>query len=172
MPSATSATSFAISRFSRTLSTLLSSGVPLLSSLTIVRNIIEMHLTTSDDLVVEMRGEGADCIFICHPGFTGVFSSFGFREVHLPDPGRIPATGDYWAEFIGRHLPDFDLSPEDQLTTYVAATWEAIVDTVEDAEEALSETLRLLSPDLIVLDNVVMFPAIALWLPNLIFAPR
>lgn len=108
-----------------------------------------------------LRGQGCDCVFICHPGFTGVFSSFGFREVHLPDPGRTAASGDYWADFIRRHLPDFDLSPTEQLPTYVAATWEAIVDTVEDAEDGLEEALRLLAPDLIVLDNVVMFPAIA-----------
>ena len=60
-----------------------------------------------------------------------------------------------------RHLPHFNLSPLDQLDTYVGPTWEAIVDTAIGAEAALRHLLARLKPDAIVLDNVVMFPALA-----------
>ena len=42
-----------------------------------------------------------------------------------------------------------------------APTWEAIVDTAIAAEAPLRQLLARLKPDAIVLDNVVMFPAIA-----------
>ena len=40
-------------------------------------------------------------------------------------------------------------------------TWDAIVDTVEAAEESLEALLARIKPDAIILDNVIMFPAIA-----------
>jgi MGT family glycosyltransferase len=105
---------------------------------------------------------GANPVFICHPGFRGVFADYGFKEYHLPAPpqGDGRSVADYWQAFINRHLPHFDLSPLAQLPTYVGPTWEAIVDTAIAAEEGLSETLSLIRPDVIVLDNVIMFPAV------------
>ena len=106
---------------------------------------------------------GAVPVFICHPGFTGIFADYGFKEYHLPGAGqgdgRVAA--DYWQDFINRHLPHFDLSPLDQLATYVGPTWEAIVDTAIATEEGLIETIAQIRPDAIVLDNVIMFPAVA-----------
>lgn len=102
---------------------------------------------------------GARPVFICHPGFTGLFADYGFREYHLPAHGAAQPN-DYWQAFIRRHLPHFSLSPVDQIETYVAPTWDAIVDTAIAAEAPLAALLARLQPDLIVLDNVVMFPAI------------
>ncbi len=53
------------------------------------------------------------------------------------------------------------LTPRQQLTKYVAPVWEAIVDTAVDLEAGLARVLHQIRPDLIVLDNVIMFPAIA-----------
>ena len=105
-----------------------------------------------------LAARGARPLFICHPGFTGIFAGYGFAEVHLPGPA---ASSDYWQDFIDRHRPHFGLSPLDQLDTYVAPTWEAIVDTVIEAEEPLTQAIAQARPDLLVLDNVVMFPAVA-----------
>ncbi|RVD67941.1 glycosyl transferase family 1, partial [Mesorhizobium sp. M4A.F.Ca.ET.029.04.2.1] len=44
---------------------------------------------------------------------------------------------------------------------YVAPTWQAIVDTAAQAEAPLRQLLARLKPDAVVLDNVIMFPAIA-----------
>lgn len=106
---------------------------------------------------------GAVPVFICHPGFTGIFADYGFKEYHLPAPpmGDGRTVADYWQAFINRHLPHFDLSPLAQLSTYVGPTWEAIVETAISAEEGLVETLAQIRPDAIVLDNVIMFPAVA-----------
>ena len=111
----------------------------------------------------ELRRQGADPVFICHQGFTGVFAEYGFKEYHLPVQPRnnAEAMSDYWQNFINTHLPHFDLDPMAQLDTYVAPTWDAIVDTAEAAEEGLQILLERIRPDAIVLDNVIMFPAIA-----------
>ncbi len=107
-----------------------------------------------------LRARGARPVFICHPGFSGIFADYGFQEYHLPSTGPAQSA-DYWQAFIRRHLPHFDLSPIEQVETYVAPTWDAIVDTAIEAEEPLSALIARLRPDLIVLDNVVMFPAVA-----------
>src|SRR5690606_29148494 len=107
-----------------------------------------------------LRDRGARPVFICHPGFTGLFSDYGFAEHHLPAwaAGERP---DTWQDFVRRHLPHFNLPALEQLDTYVGPTWEAIVDTAIGAESALGHLLARLKPDAVVLDNVVMFPALA-----------
>lgn len=107
-----------------------------------------------------LRERGARPVFICHPGFTGLFADYGFPEHHLPAPAA-EGRPDTWQAFVRRHLPHFDLPPLEQLDTYVGPTWEAIVDTAVGAETALRQLLARLKPDAIVLDNVVMFPALA-----------
>lgn len=106
---------------------------------------------------------GVRPVFICHPGFEGVFTDYGFKEYPLgadAEPDGLDVT-DSWQAFVERHLPHFNLAPIEQIETYVAPTWEAIVETVSRAEASLRALLARLRPDAIVLDNVVMFPAIA-----------
>lgn len=111
-----------------------------------------------------LRARGAQPVFICHAGFSGVFADYGFAEYHLPPTDRSGAGGleqDYWQAFLSRHLPHFNLNPADQIETYVAPTWDAIVDSVVAAERPLRQLLARVQPDAIVLDNVAMFPAVA-----------
>ena len=110
-----------------------------------------------------LRARGARPVFICHAGFSGVFADYGFQEYQLPTDAPLSDSErqSYWQAFVRRHLPHFKLSPIDQLETYVAPTWEAIVDTAINAEAPLRQLLPRLKPDAVVLDNVVMFPAIA-----------
>lgn len=108
-----------------------------------------------------LRDRGARPLFICHPGFTGLFSDYGFPEHHLPASAANGERPDTWQGFVDRHLPHFDLSPLEQLDTYVGPTWGAIVETAIDAEAPLRRLLTRLKPDVVVLDNVVMFPALA-----------
>ncbi|WP_428035855.1 nucleotide disphospho-sugar-binding domain-containing protein [Amphritea sp.] len=105
---------------------------------------------------------GAMPVFICHQGFTGVFAEYGFQEYPLPQKtSRQEVSETYWQQFTNTHIPHFNLAPIDQLPTYVAPTWDSIVDTVEDAEIGLQILIKRIKPDLILLDNVIMFPAIA-----------
>ena len=111
----------------------------------------------------ELRNRGARPVFICHPGFNGVFAEYGFMEYHLtpPETPGEPTTEARWTDFLNTHLPNFNLSPAEQLETYVGPTWEAIVDTAIGAEDSLRSVLAQIRPDAILLDNVIMFPAIA-----------
>ncbi|MGI3171127.1 glycosyltransferase [Pseudooceanicola sp. C21-150M6] len=111
----------------------------------------------------ELRKRGARPVFICHPGFVGVFAEYGFTEYHLtrqvaPDGQTTEAR---WTDFVTTHLPHFNLSPRDQLTTYVGPTWDAIVDTAIEVEDSLRSVLAQIRPNAVLLDNVIMFPAIA-----------
>ncbi|RUX00935.1 glycosyl transferase family 1, partial [Mesorhizobium sp. M8A.F.Ca.ET.023.01.1.1] len=110
-----------------------------------------------------LRAKGARPVFICHAGFSGVFADYGFQEYQLPteEPLSDSERQSYWQAFVRRHLPHFRLSPIGQLETYVAPTWQAIVDTAVNAEAPLRQLLARLKPDAVVLDNVIMFPAIA-----------
>lgn len=110
----------------------------------------------------ELRAMGAEPVFLCHPGFTGVFAEYGFREYHLQPSHSAENTrsADYWQRFVNTHLSHFDLSPLEQLGAYVAPTWEAIIDTAIAVEESLQDLLAQIQPDVILLDNVIMFPAI------------
>ncbi|PWE57474.1 glycosyl transferase family 1 [Metarhizobium album] len=107
----------------------------------------------------ELRRLGARPVFICHPGFQGIFSEYGFAEYHLATGTRAKSTD--WTDFINRHQDAFRQSPLEQVESYVGPTWEAIVDTAIEVEEPLRQLLGQLKPSAIVLDNVVMFPAIA-----------
>ncbi|MGQ3294948.1 MAG: glycosyl transferase family 1, partial [Shinella sp.] len=106
----------------------------------------------------ELRRLGHRPVFICHPGFSGVFAEYGFAEYQLTDADAVPTD---WNDFIERHQDAFRQAPLDQLESYVGPTWEAIVDTAMRVEEPLRQLLGRLKPDAIVLDNVVMFPAVA-----------
>ena len=110
----------------------------------------------------QLQRSGAVPVFLCHAGFTGVFAEYGFKEYHLPAATQSPQQSDEnWQTFISTHLAHFNQSPLEHLTSYVAPTWEAIVDTAMQAEAGLEALLKRIKPDAIVLDNVIMFPAIA-----------
>jgi len=107
----------------------------------------------------ELRRLGARPVFICQEGFRGVFSEYGFAEYYLVPSGKEPEID--WTDFINKHRHAFQKSAFDQIEDYVAPTWNAIVDTAIRAEEPLRQLIYQLKPDVIVLDNVVLFPAIA-----------
>ena len=108
----------------------------------------------------ELERMGATPVFICHPGFGGVFAEYGFEEYRLSGPQPAAGAVETWQTFIQVHLPHFDLSPLDQLQAYVAPTWDAIVDSAISVERELETLLSRIAPDAIVLDNVILFPAI------------
>ena len=57
-----------------------------------------------------LRERGARPVFICHPGFTGLFADYGFPEHHLPASAANGERPDTWQDFVRRHLPHFNLS--------------------------------------------------------------
>ena len=104
---------------------------------------------------------GHRCVFLTDPGFAGVFSDYGFEEriVRLSEDMPPEEMAKYWSNFIDGHIPNFNLTPYQQIDNYVKECWEAIVDTAKWAEKDLPTVLSDLKPDLICIDNVVLFPA-------------
>jgi len=108
---------------------------------------------------------GHRAVFLCDPGFTGVFQGYGFPEHHVPmsEPMPAEAMAKYWSDFINGHIPNFRKTPYEQLDSYVRDCWEAIVSTAKWAEKSLPEKLQTIQPDLVCVDNVILFPAIKRW---------
>ncbi len=104
---------------------------------------------------------GHNPVFISDPGFTGVFEGYGFKEYHvnMSEPMPPEEMAKYWSDFINGHIPNFAKSPYDQIDNYVKECWEAIVDTSKWAEKELPDILDEIKPDLICIDNVVLYPA-------------
>ncbi len=104
---------------------------------------------------------GHRCVFLRDPGFAGVFEGYGFEEfeVNLSEPMEPEAMAKYWSDFINGHIPNFNRTPLEQIDNYVRECWEAIVDTSKWAEKDLPRVLGEIKPDLICVDNVVLFPA-------------
>lgn len=109
-----------------------------------------------------LRRMGHNPVFVCDKGFKGVFEKYGFEENLVDMSGGMSdeEVAKFWANFIAGHLPHFRLSPIEQLPTYVVPVWEAIVDSAIIAEEGLDAHLKRIKPDIVCVDNVVLFPAI------------
>ena len=104
---------------------------------------------------------GHRAVFICDPGFGGVFKGYGFEEftVNLSEPMPAEQMARYWTDFINGHIPNFRKSPYEQIDTYVKDCWNAIVDTAVWAQKELPGVLARIKPDVICIDNVILFPA-------------
>jgi MGT family glycosyltransferase len=109
-----------------------------------------------------LRRNGHNPVFVCDRGFKGVFEGYGFDEYLVDMSGGMSdeEIAKFWANFIAGHLPHFRLSPIEQLSTYVIPVWEAVVDSAIIAEEGLGAHLDVIKPDVVCVDNIILFPAI------------
>src|SRR5215468_6390658 len=110
----------------------------------------------------QLKAMGHNPVFVCDRGFKGEFEKYGFEENLVDMSGGMSdeEIANFWANFIAGHLPHFRLSPIEQLPTYVMPVWEAIVDSAIISHEGLTEHLRRIKPDVVCVDNVILFPAI------------
>ena len=108
------------------------------------------------------RDLGHRPIFVADRSFAGVFSRYELEErlVDMSEPMDAAASSQFWKNFIAAHLPHFRLSPIEQLPTYVVPVWEAVVDSAVYVQEGLARTLAAIRPDLICVDNIVLFPPV------------
>ena len=109
----------------------------------------------------EVEKLGHKAIFVCDKGFEGVFKGYGFEEhtISMSEPMSAEAMAKYWVDFINGHIPNFNKSPYEQIDTYIKDCWEAIVETSVWAEKDLPEVLENIKPDVVCIDNVILFPA-------------
>jgi MGT family glycosyltransferase len=108
------------------------------------------------------RDLGHRPIFVADRSFGGVFSKYGFEErlVDMSEPMDAARASQFWKDFIASHLPHFRLPPIEQLPAYVIPVWEAVVDSALYVEKGLDEALKEIRPDLVAVDNIILFPAI------------
>ncbi|MGD9865084.1 MAG: nucleotide disphospho-sugar-binding domain-containing protein [Pseudodonghicola sp.] len=109
---------------------------------------------------VERMGHKA--VFLSDPGFVEVYQGYGFEAhpVNLSEPMPPEEMAKFWEDFINGHIPNFRKAPIDQLDNYVKECWEAIVDSAKWAQRDLPAILARIKPDVISVDNVILFPAI------------
>ena len=109
----------------------------------------------------EVEKLGHKAIFICDKGFEGIFKGYGFEEhtISMSEPMSAEAMAKYWVDFINGHIPNFNKTPYEQIDTYIKDCWEAIVETSVWAEKDLPEVLEKIKPDVVCIDNVILFPA-------------
>ncbi len=109
-----------------------------------------------------LREHGHKPVFVADSSFKGVFEKFGFPEhmVAMSEPMDEAAASQYWRDFIAAHLPNFKRTAIEQIPNYVLECWDTIVDTSVYVQQELAQVLGEIRPDLICLDNCIMFPAI------------
>jgi len=105
---------------------------------------------------------GHRAVFLSDPGFVGVYQGYGFEAhpVALSEPMPAEEMAKFWENFINGHIPNFRKKPIDQLDNYVKDCWTAIVDSAKWAEKDLPGRLAAIRPDMVCVDNVILFPAI------------
>jgi MGT family glycosyltransferase len=111
-----------------------------------------------------LRERGHRVVFVVEESFAGTLESKGFEErlMRLSAPPEAEEEpGQFWKDFIRETAPVFRKSTFEQLSEFIAPTWEALLDGARYVDERLVEIFDELAPDAIVEDNVCAFPAIA-----------
>ena len=112
---------------------------------------------------------GHRVVFAAEASWAGKLAALGFQEdlVDLAPPPEAGADGAgeadpgaFWKEFIQDTAPEFRKPTVDQLETFMAPTWQALVDGARYCQPQLRQIIARTRPDVIALDNVVAFPAL------------
>jgi MGT family glycosyltransferase len=77
-----------------------------------------------------------------------------------PKPEVEEEPGQFWKDFIRETAPVFRTPTIDQLRTFIAPTFAALLDGARHVDERLAAIIAEVQPDVIVEDNVLTFPAI------------
>jgi MGT family glycosyltransferase len=110
-----------------------------------------------------LRDRGHRVVFVIEESFAGTIEEKGFEERLMrlaPAPEAEEEPGQFWKDFIRETAPVFRKSTFDQLSEFIAPTWQALVDGARYVDDRLVEIFDELEPDAIVEDNVCSFPAI------------
>jgi UDP:flavonoid glycosyltransferase YjiC (YdhE family) len=117
-------------------------------------------------LAAVLRERGHTIVFAAESSWAGKLAPFGFIEelVDLAAPAEGAAdedAGKFWADFIAETAPEFRKPTIEQLQTFIQPTYQALIDGAKYSEPRLREIIATHQPDVIVEDNVVLFPALA-----------
>jgi len=108
---------------------------------------------------------GHRVVFAAESSWAGRLQPLGFEERLIdlvePDPNASDAdAGQFWTDFIAETAPEFRKPTSEQLETFVKPTYQALIDGAMYAEPALKKIIDDVRPDVLVEDNVVLFPAL------------
>jgi MGT family glycosyltransferase len=110
-----------------------------------------------------LRRRGHRVVFIVEESFAGTLEAQGFEERLMrlgPPPAVEEEPGQFWKDFIRDTAPVFRTPTIEQLESFIAPTFKALLDGARYVDDRLREIIDELQPDVIVEDNVVAFPAL------------
>ena len=110
-----------------------------------------------------LRRRGHRVVFAVEESFAGRMEAQGFEErlIRLgPPPAEPEVPGQFWKDFIRDTAPEFRRPTIEQLVSFIAPTWEALIDGSMYVEPRLREIFDEVAPDVIVEDNVCSFAAV------------
>lgn len=116
-------------------------------------------------LAAILRERGHTIVFAAESSWAGKLAPLGFVEelVDLSEPARDGDAGDagqFWTDFIAETAPEFRKPTIEQLESFIAPTYQALIDGAKYCEPRLRQIIAAHRPDVIVEDNVVLFPAL------------
>ena len=113
--------------------------------------------------VLEQRGHRV--VFAAEASWKGRLEPLGFEE-DLVDLAPPPAedteadAGQFWTDFITETAPEFRKPTIEQLETFIEPVFRSLIDGAKYCEPHLKDILERANPDVIVEDNVSVFPAL------------
>jgi MGT family glycosyltransferase len=116
-------------------------------------------------LAAILRDRGHTIVFAAESSWAGKLTPFGFIEelVDLAEPAENADeedAGAFWTDFIAETAPEFRKPTIEQLGSFIQPTYQALIDGAKYSEPRLREIIATHRPDVIVEDNVVLFPAL------------
>lgn len=116
-------------------------------------------------LAAILRDRGHTIVFAAESSWAGKLAPLGFIEelVDLAEPDHDAGdedAGAFWTQFIAETAPEFRKPTIDQLGSFIQPTYQALIDGAKYCEPRLREIVATHRPDVIVEDNVVLFPAL------------
>ncbi|MEX2101474.1 MAG: glycosyltransferase [Actinomycetota bacterium] len=110
-----------------------------------------------------LRSHGHRVVFIIEESFEGTLAAKGFEERLMrlaPPPEVEEVPGQFWKDFIRDTAPEFRKPTIEQISSFLAPTWQALIDGATYVDDRLREIYEEVQPDAVVEDNVVSFPTL------------
>lgn len=102
-------------------------------------------------------------IFVIEESFKGTLAAKGFAEQLMrlkPKPAVEEEPGQFWKDFIRDTAPEFRKSTFEQIDSLIKPIWRELIDGSVYVNDRLTAIFDAVTPDVIVQDNVVAFPAV------------